>query len=126
MELPVYRMPRWSNVGITIFNKARTFVMEAGKVILAVSIILWVLATFGPSKDFDAIETKYAKMSSENTTVELNSSTLESKKKAEKFRDIPISQEVKDKISKAKKGKSIPQPNQMKIYDNCIIECFFF
>ena len=85
MELPVYRMPRWSNVGITIFNKARTFVMEAGKVILAVSIILWVLATFGPSKDFDAIETKYAKMSSENTTVELNSSTLESKKKAEKL-----------------------------------------
>ena len=85
MELPVYRMPRWSNVGITIFNKARTFVMEAGKVILAVSIILWVLATFGPSKDFDAIETKYAKISSENTTIELNSSTLESKKKAEKL-----------------------------------------
>ena len=85
MELPVYRMPRWSNVGITIFNKARTFVMEAGKVILAVSIILWVLATFGPSKDFDAIETKYAKISSKNTTVELNSSTLESKKKAEKL-----------------------------------------
>ena len=85
MELPVYRMPRWSNVGITIFNKARTFVMEAGKVILAVSIILWVLATFGPSKDFDAIETKYAKMSSENVTVDLNSSTLESKKKAEKL-----------------------------------------
>ncbi len=85
MELPVYRMPRWSNVGITIFNKARTFVMEAGKVILAVSIILWVLATFGPSKDFDAIETKYAKISSKNTTVELNSSTLESKKNAEKL-----------------------------------------
>ena len=85
MELPVYRMPRWSNVGITIFNKARTFVMEAGKVILAVSIILWVLATFGPSKDFDAIETKYAKMSSENATVDLNSSTLESKKNAEKL-----------------------------------------
>ena len=85
MELPVYRMPRWSNVGITIFNKARTFVMEAGKVILAVSIILWVLATFGPSKDFDAIETKYAKISSENATVELNSSTLESKKNAEKL-----------------------------------------
>ena len=85
MELPVYRMPRWSNVGITIFNKARTFVMEAGKVILAVSIILWVLATFGPSKDFDAIETKYAKISSENATVELNNSTLESKKNAEKL-----------------------------------------
>ncbi len=38
-------------------------------------------------------------------------------KQAEKFRNIPRSQEVKDKISKAKKGKSIPQPNQMKIYE---------
>ena len=85
MELPVYRMPRWSSVGITIFNKARTFVVEAGKVILAVSIILWVLATFGPSKDFDAIESKYAKLSADSTTVILNVSALESKKKAEKL-----------------------------------------
>jgi ferrous iron transport protein B len=85
MELPVYRMPRWSNVGITIFNKARTFVVEAGKVILAVSIILWVLATFGPSKDFEAIEKKYATMPSDSTTIGLDASVLESKIKAEKL-----------------------------------------
>ena len=38
-------------------------------------------------------------------------------KQAEKFRGIPRSQEVRDKISKAKKGKSVAQPNQMKTYE---------
>ncbi len=48
MEMPTYRMPKWSNVGITIVEKTKAFVMEAGKVIIAVSIILWVLASYGP------------------------------------------------------------------------------
>jgi hypothetical protein len=38
-------------------------------------------------------------------------------RQAEKFRGIPRSQEVRDKISKAKKGKTVAQPNQMKIYE---------
>ncbi len=59
MELPVYRMPRWSNVGITIFNKVKTFVVEAGKIILAVSIVLWFLASYGPGNNFEKIEKKY-------------------------------------------------------------------
>lgn len=50
MEMPTYRMPKWSNVGYTIVEKTRTFVFEAGKVILAVSIILWVLASYGPAE----------------------------------------------------------------------------
>jgi len=49
MELPTYRMPKWSNVGFTIVSKTKTFVFEAGKVILAISIVLWVLASYGPS-----------------------------------------------------------------------------
>lgn len=60
MELPVYRMPRWNNVGITIFNKVKTFVTEAGKIILAVSIVLWFLASYGPGDSFKNIESKYA------------------------------------------------------------------
>ncbi len=48
MELPTYRVPRWSNVGYTIVEKTKAFVFEAGKVILAISIILWVLASYGP------------------------------------------------------------------------------
>lgn len=59
MELPIYRMPRWSHIGIQMYEKAKTFVTEAGKVIIAVSIILWVLSTYGPSEKMDAIDTKY-------------------------------------------------------------------
>jgi ferrous iron transport protein B len=49
MELPLYKFPRLGNVGITIWEKSKTFVWEAGRIILAISIILWVLASYGPS-----------------------------------------------------------------------------
>jgi ferrous iron transport protein B len=48
MELPTYRLPKGSNVLLTIVEKTKSFVLEAGKVILAISIILWVLASYGP------------------------------------------------------------------------------
>lgn len=60
MELPVYRMPRWKNVGITMVEKAKIFVTDAGKVILIISILLWGLASFGPPSKMDAIDAKYA------------------------------------------------------------------
>ncbi|MFP5471106.1 MAG: ferrous iron transport protein B, partial [Bacteroidia bacterium] len=59
MEMPNYRMPRWNNVIYTMFNKGQTFVTEAGKIILMVSIVLWFLASFGPSDTFEKIEAKY-------------------------------------------------------------------
>ena len=49
MELPTYKQPRWSNVGYTIVEKVKTFVFEAGKIIVAISIVLWVLASYGPA-----------------------------------------------------------------------------
>jgi len=48
MELPTYRIPKWSNVGLTILEKTKAFVFEAGKIIMAISVILWVLASYGP------------------------------------------------------------------------------
>jgi len=48
MEMPTYRKPKWANVGYTIVEKTKAFVFEAGKVILAISVILWVLASYGP------------------------------------------------------------------------------
>lgn len=59
MELPIYRAPRWSNVGITIINKVKVFLFEAGKIIIAVSIILWVLSTYGPGDQMVKIDEKY-------------------------------------------------------------------
>jgi ferrous iron transport protein B len=55
MELPTYKQPRWKHVGISIYEKVMTFVFEAGKVILAISIVLWVLSSYGPGDSYDAI-----------------------------------------------------------------------
>ncbi|WP_419700178.1 ferrous iron transport protein B [Mucilaginibacter sp. NFX135] len=59
MELPVYRMPRWKNVGFTMYDRSKTFVLQAGKVIIAVSVILWVLKSYGPGDTFARIDQKY-------------------------------------------------------------------
>lgn len=49
MELPIYHPPRWKNIWITIQQKCTSFVLEAGKVIILVSIVLWFLASYGPN-----------------------------------------------------------------------------
>lgn len=59
MELPVYRMPRWNNVAYSMYDRAKSFVLQAGKVIIAVSVILWVLASYGPGDRFKNIDQKY-------------------------------------------------------------------
>jgi ferrous iron transport protein B len=50
MELPAYQLPRWKPVFITLWEKVRVFIVDAGKVILAISIILWALASYGPPR----------------------------------------------------------------------------
>ncbi|MFD2144410.1 ferrous iron transport protein B [Mucilaginibacter antarcticus] len=59
MELPVYRMPRWGNVAYSMYDRSKSFVLQAGKVIIAVSIILWVMASYGPGDRFAKIDAKY-------------------------------------------------------------------
>jgi ferrous iron transport protein B len=59
MELPVYRMPRWNNVAYSMYERSKSFVVQAGKVIIAVSIILWVMASYGPGDRFEKIDAKY-------------------------------------------------------------------
>lgn len=56
MELPLYKTPRLKNVGITMWERSRTFTIEAGRIILAISIILWVLASYGPSDNLQNAE----------------------------------------------------------------------
>jgi len=55
VELPNYKLPILKNVGITVYEKTKAFVFGAGKIILALSIVLWFLATHGPS-DFKNAE----------------------------------------------------------------------
>ena len=56
IEMPNYKLPLIKNVAITIFEKTKSFVVEAGRVILAISILLWIMASFGPGKDFNDAE----------------------------------------------------------------------
>lgn len=60
MELPVYRMPRWNNVLFSMYERSKAFVLQAGKVIIAVSVILWVLSSYGPGDRFKKIEQTYS------------------------------------------------------------------
>lgn len=70
MELPLYRAPRWKNVGFTIIEKCKTFVFDAGKVIMAISIILWVLASYGPGDKIENAESYVEKAMTFDTTKE--------------------------------------------------------
>ena len=82
MELPVYRMPRWDNVLHTMYQKVKAFVFEAGKVIIAISIILWVLASYGPPNKRKALDLKYQ---SKEYSSRYNTEDLERMKAAEKL-----------------------------------------
>jgi ferrous iron transport protein B len=60
LELPIYRAPRWKNVGITMVEKAKIFVFDAGKVIIMISLLLWFLSSYGPGDRIKKVEEKYA------------------------------------------------------------------
>lgn len=60
LELPVYRQPRWKNIVVTMVEKARVFVFDAGKVIMIISLVLWGLSSFGPNDKRKEIENVYA------------------------------------------------------------------
>lgn len=83
LELPPYRRPLMRNVWITVWEKVRTFSFEAGKIILLISLVLWVLSTFGPpgsmeAAEREAIEIAYAKgMTSAETSDLLASKQME-------------------------------------------------
>jgi ferrous iron transport protein B len=53
IEMPNYKLPLLKNVAINVVEKTKAFVFGAGKIILAISIVLWFLASYGPGKDFD-------------------------------------------------------------------------
>ena len=52
VEMPNYKLPQIKNVAITVIEKTKSFVTEAGKIILAFSVLLWLLASFGPGDQF--------------------------------------------------------------------------
>jgi ferrous iron transport protein B len=62
LELPVYRSPRWKNALVTMIEKARIFVMDAGKIIMIISLLLWAMSSYGPSGKMKEVSGKYNQM----------------------------------------------------------------
>jgi ferrous iron transport protein B len=69
LELPVYRSPRWKNILLTMVEKAKIFVFEAGKVIMVISLILWALSTYGPKEKMNAVHRKYEILADKNIKI---------------------------------------------------------
>lgn len=83
MELPSYKMPRWKNVGLTIIEKVKTFVFEAGKVIIAISIVLWVLASYGPGESMQQAEKETSKYANDHELSAKDANNLIASRKLE-------------------------------------------
>ena len=66
LELPVYRGPRWKNAIATMIEKAKIFVFDAGKIIMLISLLLWVLSTYGPKEKMQAVTDKYEQLIAAN------------------------------------------------------------
>jgi len=84
MEIPVYRMPRWSNIFLSIIEKVKIFLFDAGKVIIAISIILWVLSSYGPGERFAKLQEQETelKKSGENIPEEIENQVQSQKLEA--------------------------------------------
>ena len=52
VEMPGYKLPLLKNVILNVIEKTKAFVFGAGKIILAISIVLWFLASYGPGENF--------------------------------------------------------------------------
>lgn len=68
VEMPNYKLPMFKNVAINVIEKTKAFVYGAGKIILAISIILWFLASYGPGKQFKNAE-EIVKAKTESTAL---------------------------------------------------------
>jgi len=88
MELPLYRMPRWENAFITMIEKARIFVTDAGKIILLLSIVLWFTASYGPGEQMQAVEDKYAQLEQQQELTEQQQEDKSNEKLAASYAGI--------------------------------------
>lgn len=83
LELPQYRPPIWKNILLNIKEKVGAFVWEAGRVIMIISIILWFLASFGPSEKMAQAEIDATTISAQRNLTETEADDLLASKKME-------------------------------------------
>ena len=56
LELPDYKWPSITNLLHVVKDKVFTFVWEAGRIIMLISVVLWFLSSYGPSSKMTAAE----------------------------------------------------------------------
>ena len=83
LELPDYKMPLLRNVFYAVWEKVRQFVFEAGKVIIVISVLLWFLASYGPSDKMNFAETSSIEYAQENQLTDSETEDLISARKLE-------------------------------------------
>ena len=81
LEIPNLKAPVWRNVGFTVLEKIKIFVFDAGKIILAISIILWFMASYGPGNEIEKssqelIKSEAYKVSNSDEQQSLKSSVM--------------------------------------------------
>ncbi len=83
LELPVYRRPSLKNVFYNVWEKTKTFVIEAGKIIFVISIVLWVLATFGPAEKMKLAQQEATTIATQQNLSATDAANLLASKKIE-------------------------------------------
>lgn len=81
LDFPVYRIPNLQNAFAQVVSKTKVFVVDAGKIIFVLSIVLWVLASYSPYDEFDGIGDKlkkqYPDLNEEELATKISSKKLE-------------------------------------------------
>ena len=81
IEMPDYKLPLLKNVFYHVLEKTKAFVFEAGKIILAISILLWLLASYGPGDDFNnaeqLVKNEYSNLPESELKAKISSQRLE-------------------------------------------------
>ncbi|MDB9732176.1 ferrous iron transport protein B [Polaribacter sp.] len=66
VEMPNYKLPSVKNVLFDVLEKTKAFVLGAGKIILALSVVLWFLASNGPESYQNAEQNTIEKVANQN------------------------------------------------------------
>jgi len=83
LEMPEYKLPLVKNIFLTVYTKTNSFIVEAGKIIFAISILLWIMASNGPGNNFknadQIVKDKYEsiEISDEELNINIESFKLE-------------------------------------------------
>ncbi|CAL2081556.1 ferrous iron transport protein B [Tenacibaculum sp. 190524A02b] len=71
VEMPNYKVPSVKNVGLEVLEKTKAFILSAGQIILAISIVLWFLASHGPTS-YNNVEKELTEATTNLTGTELD------------------------------------------------------